>query len=512
MPSLAGSISAIRRARANSRASINSARSTTATVANAATSGSSTFVAERAAAAPNVPQQTLDTLNSMQPQEFLELFAANCKQKAQDQWDLGADAAAWTLQGCQEFEPYLQYDPELGGVPVRLVNAEFLLMLATFGRTLVRRQDMPEEAFVELEQLRQSKRDVRIVSVSHPWLQPDHPDPMGVNLHRLAGMLMELMRTLDGNFGKGPLAVMIDFSSMMQKGNQGEERTPAEAALFAKALPSLTLWYAHPVTFTLKITTMPTAYPRGYSFPRGISPNQASYHDRGWCFFEAMISSMVKINSKVLDLGLMPAFVPVLLYQSYPVGGSLARECMASRQPPISPADFRVALDSKAFTSKKADLAMVGDLYAKAFEERLVAAVKLPFSCMEWGDPEIKAICRLLESSELPHLTTLDLTGNLGITDVGVRALAETLCTAAAPALRAIRLSKGRQIGDSEITEDHISVDAIDALKHSRSGVEVSHEVCQDGQMDDPDGSKAREMQAMISLMQAMQMAMRNTD
>ena len=42
------------------------------------------------------------------------------------------------------------------------------------------------------------------------------------------------------------------------------------------------VWYSHPKILTLKLTKLPPGYPNGFTFPRGITPNTASYFDRGW--------------------------------------------------------------------------------------------------------------------------------------------------------------------------------------------------------------------------------------
>ena len=61
---------------------------------------------------------------------------------------------AWQYLRGHEFEDQLSEDAELGGAPIRLVNARYLIRLAKQGGRLVRRQDLPEEAFVPLATLR----------------------------------------------------------------------------------------------------------------------------------------------------------------------------------------------------------------------------------------------------------------------------------------------------------------------------------------------------------------------
>ena len=61
-------------------------------------------------------------------------------------------------------------------------------------------------------------------------------------------------------------------------------------------------WYSHPKALTFKLTELPAGYPKGFTFPPGVTPNTASYFDRGWCFCESSVSNMVKDSSMVLDL------------------------------------------------------------------------------------------------------------------------------------------------------------------------------------------------------------------
>ena len=50
-------------------------------------------------------------------------------------------------------------------------------------------------------------------------------------------------------------------------------------------------------TYILKATRLPEAYPAGFVFPKGKEANQASYYDRGWCFFESSAASAALLPS-----------------------------------------------------------------------------------------------------------------------------------------------------------------------------------------------------------------------
>ena len=77
---------------------------------------------------------------------------------------------------------------------------------------------------------------LRVIAVSHPWQQPDHPDPEEVNLtHARQGMLERFIedgqRYGDGDKGHN-CACFFDFMpGCFQKGPDGK-RTAKETALF----------------------------------------------------------------------------------------------------------------------------------------------------------------------------------------------------------------------------------------------------------------------------------------
>ena len=113
---------------------------------------------------------------------------------------------------------------------IRLVRVDYLLKLDD-AAILPRRQDLPESAFLSHEQVQQlprglsvaSGRGLRILVVSHAWLQPDHPDPRGETLQLLARVLTEYAKGWGKEKG-GRYGVFLDFCSLFQKGRDGEER------------------------------------------------------------------------------------------------------------------------------------------------------------------------------------------------------------------------------------------------------------------------------------------------
>ena len=88
----------------------------------------------------------------------------------EDETFLEEDEGFWEEYDGAALEPALRVDEALGGSPVRLVDARFLIELAERGGRLCRRQDLPEEAFVSPEALRRLPRGngncLRIMSIS----------------------------------------------------------------------------------------------------------------------------------------------------------------------------------------------------------------------------------------------------------------------------------------------------------------------------------------------------------
>ena len=105
---------------------------------------------------------------------------------------------------------------------------------------------------------------------------------------------------------------------------------------------------------------------------------------------------MAKDFDYVLDLGKFSGTKTGL--------SSVIRECAAARPPPLTPADFALALADKSFTSKKADEDMVARLYEATFRLRMGQATALIYSSMQWGDAEVAVLCKVLASGSLAQL------------------------------------------------------------------------------------------------------------
>lgn len=213
------------------------------------------------------------------------------------------------------------------------------------------------------------------------------------------------------------------FCSLYQKGNDGEARTPAETHHFSNALSSLSRWYAHPKTIILKVTRLPEDYPKGFTFPEGITANQADYYDRGWCYCESSLCNLVKDFDYVLDLANLPPLVSTDAGEEVRI---IARACRAGRAVPLLPATFSNALESKSFTSKKADLQVVSSIYAAGFETRMASAKQFNYTGLQWGDDQVSSLAEVLRGGGLALAEELFLNMNR-ITDAGIATLASTI-------------------------------------------------------------------------------------
>ena len=130
-----------------------------------------------------------------------------------DEKILQEDDELWRKNDGTAFDSALQVDPEHGVSPVKLIDMRFIIALGELGGTMVRRQDLPKEAFIDLDTLKRLKSDgfsLPIISISHPWQQPDHPDPKEVNLQLLAKVMKLRLEFNKQQFGNGTFAVFFE--------------------------------------------------------------------------------------------------------------------------------------------------------------------------------------------------------------------------------------------------------------------------------------------------------------
>lgn len=297
-------------------------------------------------------------------------------------------------------------------------------LIETRGRKLPRRQDLPKEAIWDIAELRelQEKCEVFFMALSYAWASPEHPDPNGEQMGKLADILEQRLKVQytqpternrkepDGGKVYQDAACFVDFASLHQV-----ERTPAETNSFKGGLKNCNLWYAHEAIEAWLLTTVPL----------GVTP----YTERGWPTFERAISSMITPDHMLLDIGQYKADNA----KSWPL---IYKECKAGRSPPKAPDLFNAELAQKKFTNG-ADIEMVQGKYTSTFEKVLAGVVDLSFSNLMWTDDEA-----LVLATAMPACKTcakLDLKAN-EIGGKGATAIVEA--AALCPSLEVLSLTK----------------------------------------------------------------------
>lgn len=307
-----------------------------------------------------------------------------------------------------------------GAEPVRLVRETWIVERARLLREcetadqrrsciLPRRQEMPEAAFISMDELKLLEASLRgahnrmagssrvaVVGVSYCWRTADHPDPTGETLLLLASELTRIReeQAMDRRIG-GPLAqwpvevaLFIDWCSLFQKDASGE-RTAVEHEAFREALGSMELWYAHQLTSCFLLRGSGEGTSRGYD-------------QRGWCAYESTVASILKMRW------------PTLWDPIFVVG---ACDEVAVRQPPPSAESFAELLETKEFTNG-ADRAVVVGMYATTLARALGEARQLVYVRCGWGDAELAVLATTL------HLCTQLRVLSLGHNRIGDAGLA----------------------------------------------------------------------------------------
>jgi len=334
---------------------------------------------------------------------------------------------------------------------VRLVRMSWLLQQQ--GKVLKRRQELPEEAFVPADELRnvweaggRGGKDAvaPIITISFCWDTREHPDPKGVQLNLVIDTL-EAERNKysrsSGNFrGFTEMGVFWDWPSLLQgdpvkaeeaknaalrEGKSDEDaeeaadqakRTPAEKTAFKHALhKTMDLWYAHQATTVFLLTQHPQE--------RG-STRECGYDQSGWTTYERCSTEQIK---RVYRFNARWSAVADL--------GQGAGATAAGRGWPVGPDEFDRLIEGKTFTNGS-DREAVKKIFRRMSRVQLGGVTKLDFDGMPPPTPEQAAglwnclrLCARLE--------TLDLR-SCQIGPAGAQALAAALPSL--PALRTLDL------------------------------------------------------------------------
>ena len=327
------------------------------------------------------------------------------------------------------------FDPEallesIANGSIALTRGRWIIAHFEAGGKLMRRQDLPPEAFFTVDELRKLVAELGddwgllFVTISYRWLTAIHPDPDGFHLSIIAKVAKLYLKAekLFGRSSCSPLVdaferagysrdeadfgMMWDFMSLHQKPGGGE-RTPEEAALFKLGLGALPIWYGHADT----VMWMQPELPAGFGERMAELGLAETYESSGWCFVESSVSSGVKHADKRLNLGLRTELAMENAYGGLSTDEwCLTRVCSASRQPPMDPVWVAQELrTTKKFTGK-GDVPVVEALYKDYFEGVASTATVLTFSNLQWGDAEAATLSLVL--LRYVRLGSLDLSMN----------------------------------------------------------------------------------------------------
>ena len=183
-----------------------------------------------------------------------------------------------------------------------------------------------------------------VLCVSYCWETPEHPDPFGRTLVKIAKAIRNLKKDQHGHAAGKKFAVFLDWTALPQKVN-GQERNAEDKAAFDEALSCMQVWYAHMLTTVLLLTGK----------QEGVS---LSYQDRGWPTFERLVSMILTPKTElvwpmIVDVGAMPDGAEEMPDDGY-----------CKRLVPMTVDRFAATIREKKFTNN-ADVEVVIGLHKK---------------------------------------------------------------------------------------------------------------------------------------------------
>ena len=169
---------------------------------------------------------------------------------------MSSSSLVGAAKGRKFFDPDALLESIANG-SIALMRGRWLVAHAEGGGKLMRRQDLPPEAFFSVDELRKlvaalgDDWGLLFVAISYRWLTAMHPDPDAFHLKiiaKVAKLYLKAEKKYLGTFSCSPLVdaferagyrrdeadfgLMWDFMSLHQKPVDGGERTTEEAALF----------------------------------------------------------------------------------------------------------------------------------------------------------------------------------------------------------------------------------------------------------------------------------------
>lgn len=177
------------------------------------------------------------------------------------------------------------------------------------------------------------------------------------------------------------------------------------------------VWYAHRLATTFVLSELPTRWPRD---AKGDRPADIpAYYPanwlkaKGWPTFERAVSGMIKRASSESWRRLVDPTDPRRLGWTPGVPA------------PLHPREFAAKLARMVFTNGKRDCPTVATLYADTLFGALGNTKVLEFKNCRWQDEDAVQLAAVLQYAH--KLEILDLMGNQGIGEEGLRAIIEVL-------------------------------------------------------------------------------------
>ena len=322
------------------------------------------------------------------------------------------------------------------------LRASYAIELAKSGKTLVRRQALPERAFWTAEDLggmldkltelfgaedAERRFALLFVAVSCHWFDSDHPDPDGFHLSAIAQLAHSYTSDPGGSaaaaaatpsdgasssameatvrsevlepLGLKPDCVLLwDFACVPTREN-GYDGPIAERGEWSEdARAALLFWLAHPRIALWMQTDAPRDGVRGL-------PEYAArkYAASGWCCAERSIGELAKAEALRLDLAGRPPLPPLSAASGAPPPFRYLRAvCASRRRPPRTPEAFAAFLgDGKspllggggpALFDAAADATLASRLYADAFRLVSQRATALDWHGLQWSPADVSAM------------------------------------------------------------------------------------------------------------------------
>uniref|UniRef100_A0A0K6SB05 Uncharacterized protein n=1 Tax=Chromera velia CCMP2878 TaxID=1169474 RepID=A0A0K6SB05_9ALVE len=199
----------------------------------------------------------------------------------------------------------------------------------------------------------------KLVAVSYPWLSREHPDPEGFRLRSVVEQLDQYWWAQEGSLVSA--YVFWDFLSLYQH-PPGSKRTSEQDALFKAGLSKMDVIYSSPHTHVIRSTDVPSANPTPYS-------------DRGWCYFEAAVTTFKPPGQVASDEK----------EKAHRQNKGVQTEENAIRIP-ATPEVFDAEIDTKKFTNGKSDADPVKALY-RSFLQRSAHKLRV-FADGSWASSE----------------------------------------------------------------------------------------------------------------------------